>query len=110
MGIKNPRIALLNIGTEEEPKWYHFDACHLNDIERPWGFLMTDLQSVFPWEEKYMKAAIREAKKAYKLEELIDSIKKYLQEFFHMLIVFVTSLDIQALKHLLASRLKNLEE
>ena len=36
--------SLVNIGTEEEPKWYHFDACHLNDIERPWGFLMTDSQ------------------------------------------------------------------
>ena len=36
--------SLVNIGTEEEPKWYHFDACHLNNIERPWGFLMTDSQ------------------------------------------------------------------
>lgn len=36
--------SLVNIGSEAEPKWYHFDACHLNDIGRPWGFLMTDGQ------------------------------------------------------------------
>jgi hypothetical protein len=36
--------SLVNIGTETEPEWYHFDACHLNDIGRPWGFLMTDDQ------------------------------------------------------------------
>ena len=36
--------SLVNIGTESEPKWYHFDSCHLNDISRPWGFLMTDEQ------------------------------------------------------------------
>lgn len=36
--------SLVNIGNETEPKWYHFDACHLNDISRPWGFLMTDDQ------------------------------------------------------------------
>ena len=36
--------SLVNIGTWEEPQWYHFDACHLNDIGRPWGFLMTDGQ------------------------------------------------------------------
>ncbi|MBQ8415601.1 MAG: transglutaminase domain-containing protein [Clostridia bacterium] len=34
----------VNLGTEEEPLWYHFDACHLNDIPKPWGFLMTDAQ------------------------------------------------------------------
>ena len=38
--------SLVNIGTETEPKWYHFDACHLNDIGRPWGFLMTDEQLI----------------------------------------------------------------
>ena len=36
--------SLVNIGTENDPRWYHFDACHLNDITRPWGFLMTDDQ------------------------------------------------------------------
>ena len=38
--------SLVNIGTTEEPQWYHFDACHLNDIGRPWGFLMTDDQLI----------------------------------------------------------------
>lgn len=38
--------SLVNIGDENDPKWYHFDACHLNDITRPWGFLMTDLQLI----------------------------------------------------------------
>lgn len=37
---------LVNIGTKEAPQWYHFDACHLNDIGRPWGFLMTDEQLI----------------------------------------------------------------
>lgn len=36
--------SLVNIGSADEPQWYHFDACHLNDITRPWGFLMTDDQ------------------------------------------------------------------
>ena len=36
--------SLVNIGTKSDPKWYHFDSCHLNDISRPWGFLMTDEQ------------------------------------------------------------------
>ena len=36
--------SLVNIGTSSEPKWYHLDACHLNDITSPWGFLMTDEQ------------------------------------------------------------------
>lgn len=35
---------LVNIGSEEDPTWYHFDACHLNGLEVPWGFLMTDAQ------------------------------------------------------------------
>ena len=38
--------SLVNIGTQAEPQWYHFDACHLNDIGRPWGFLMTDAQLI----------------------------------------------------------------
>ncbi len=37
---------LVNVGTESDPQWYHFDACHLNDIGRPWGFLMTDDQLI----------------------------------------------------------------
>ena len=36
--------SLVNIGSKAEPEWYHFDSCHLNDINRPWGFLMTDDQ------------------------------------------------------------------
>lgn len=36
--------SLVNIGTADEPKWYHLDTCHLSDITRPWGFLMTDDQ------------------------------------------------------------------
>lgn len=35
---------LVNIGTRTEPRWYHFDACHIKDRPRPWGFLMTDEQ------------------------------------------------------------------
>ncbi len=35
---------LVNIGTKSEPRWYHFDACHIKDLPRPWGFLMTDEQ------------------------------------------------------------------
>jgi len=35
---------LVNIGSAEEPLWYHFDACHLNGLDIPWGFLMTDAQ------------------------------------------------------------------
>ncbi len=35
---------LVNIGDEDDPQWYHFDACRIKDISRPWGFLMTDEQ------------------------------------------------------------------
>ena len=35
---------LVNIGDEDNPQWYHFDACRIKDISRPWGFLMTDDQ------------------------------------------------------------------
>ena len=35
---------LVNIGSAKEPSWYHFDACHLNGMAVPWGFLMTDAQ------------------------------------------------------------------
>ncbi len=36
--------SLVNIGSEEAPKWYHFDATHLSDRPKPWGLLMTDAQ------------------------------------------------------------------
>lgn len=35
---------LVNLGDGEEDAWYHFDACHLNGLSKPWGFLMTDEQ------------------------------------------------------------------
>lgn len=35
---------LVNIGTDAAPRWYHFDACHIKDLPKPWGFLMTDEQ------------------------------------------------------------------
>ncbi len=35
---------LVNLGTTESPQWYHFDACHLSGLSKPWGFLMTDAQ------------------------------------------------------------------
>lgn len=38
--------SLVNIGTKEDPKWYHFDSCRLNNITPPWGFLMTDSQLI----------------------------------------------------------------
>ncbi len=36
--------SLVNIGTESDPQWYHFDACHIKNAPYLWGFLMTDLQ------------------------------------------------------------------
>ena len=50
--------SLVNIGTESEPKWYHFDSCHLNDISRPWGFLMTDDQLVIYSDKRENKDGI----------------------------------------------------
>ena len=35
---------LVNLGDGEKDAWYHFDACHLNGLSKPWGFLMTDEQ------------------------------------------------------------------
>ncbi len=35
---------LVNIGTEQNARWYHFDACHLLDKPYPWGCLMTEAQ------------------------------------------------------------------
>ena len=34
----------VNIGTKNDPKWYHFDACLIKELPDPWGFLMTDKQ------------------------------------------------------------------
>ena len=50
--------SLVNIGTESEPKWYHFDSCHLNDISRPWGFLMTDAQLMMYSDQRANKDGI----------------------------------------------------
>ena len=50
--------SLVNIGTESEPKWYHFDSCHLNDISRPWGFLMTDDQLMLYSDQRANKDGI----------------------------------------------------
>ncbi len=36
--------SMVNLGTEASPQWYHFDCCHLADMLRPWGCLMTDAQ------------------------------------------------------------------
>lgn len=36
--------SMVNLGTEASPRWYHFDCCHLADMLRPWGCLMTDTQ------------------------------------------------------------------
>lgn len=35
---------LVNIGTDEDPRWYHFDACRIKEMPDPWGCLMTDAQ------------------------------------------------------------------
>ncbi len=35
---------LVNIGTKENPRWYHFDACRIKDMPEPWGCLLTDAQ------------------------------------------------------------------
>ena len=50
--------SLVNIGTKSEPKWYHFDSCHLNDISRPWGFLMTDAQLMMYSDQRANKDGI----------------------------------------------------
>lgn len=39
--------SMVNVGQENAPVWYHFDSCHLHDIPRPWGFLMTDDQLAY---------------------------------------------------------------
>lgn len=35
---------LVNIGTVDAPRWYHFDACRIKDVSAPFGCLMTDAQ------------------------------------------------------------------
>ncbi|MBE6590115.1 MAG: hypothetical protein E7643_08035 [Ruminococcaceae bacterium] len=35
---------MVNLGTAEDPRWYHFDACLIKELPDPWGFLMTDRQ------------------------------------------------------------------
>ena len=35
---------MVNLGTEADPAWYHFDACLIKELSDPWGFLMTDKQ------------------------------------------------------------------
>ncbi len=39
--------SMVNIGDESNPVWYHFDSCHLHDMPRPWGYLMTDEQLIY---------------------------------------------------------------
>jgi hypothetical protein len=34
----------VNIGTDKDPKWYHFDACRINGERDTLGQLMTDAQ------------------------------------------------------------------
>ena len=35
---------MVNIGSEESPKWYHFDACRIRGVNAPFGCLLTDAQ------------------------------------------------------------------
>jgi len=39
--------SMVNIGSDADPVWYHFDACHLQDMPKPWGYLMTDEQLAY---------------------------------------------------------------
>ena len=48
---------LVNLGDGEADAWYHFDACHLNGLSKPWGFLMTDNQLI-QYSEKREKDGI----------------------------------------------------
>ena len=34
----------VNIGTAENPRWYHFDACHINHESKGFGLFLTDAQ------------------------------------------------------------------
>ncbi len=38
--------SLVNIGTEANPRWYHFDSCPIKGMPYSWGFLMTDAQLI----------------------------------------------------------------
>ena len=35
---------LVNVGSSESPRWYHFDACRIRGIYPPFGCLLTDAQ------------------------------------------------------------------
>lgn len=35
---------LVNIGTQDAPRWYHLDACHILGEPKPFGCLLTDAQ------------------------------------------------------------------
>ncbi|MBQ9784692.1 MAG: transglutaminase domain-containing protein [Clostridia bacterium] len=49
---------MVNIGTAEHPRWYHFDACRMKDLAKPWGFLMTDAQLAWYTEEKVNESGV----------------------------------------------------
>ena len=51
--------SLVNIGTDSEPRWYHFDACHIKDNPKPWGYLMTDAQLAAYSNQKVSKNGVR---------------------------------------------------
>lgn len=36
--------SLVNLGSDVNPKWYHFDSCPIKGAPYMWGFLMTDAQ------------------------------------------------------------------
>ena len=35
---------MVNVGSSESPRWYHFDACRIRGVTPPFGCLMTDAQ------------------------------------------------------------------
>lgn len=49
---------LVNVGTKNDPRWYHFDACHIKDLPKPWGFLMTDDQLAWYTAEKVSREGV----------------------------------------------------
>ncbi len=38
--------SIVNIGSQANPKWYHFDSCPIKGMPYSWGFLMTDTQLI----------------------------------------------------------------
>lgn len=36
--------SMVNIGSEQSPRWYHFDACRIRGVAAPFGCLLTDAQ------------------------------------------------------------------